>query len=448
MNIRSGECTTNFLVFDFDGDGRAELCCKTADGTVDGTGRAIGDPLADWRTHDEHSPTYGKIVRGPEYLTVFEGLTGRALSTAAYIPTRYPLDGWGGIGGNGGNDSTGGRSDRFTACVAFLDGKCPSPVMVRGWYGRTVVAAWTFDGDSLRSLWTFDSSVPGLERFSGMGNHNLSVADVDGDGCDEIIYGSMAVDNDGTGLYTTGMGHGDAMHLTAFDPTTDRLQLWDCHENRRDGSDLRDAATGKVIFQIKSREDVGRCMAADIDPTNPGLEMWSSDSHGIRNIKGELVTPKRTSEEEKADKAKSEEDDTALFLRGMRLPTNFAVWWDGDLLREMLDHNRVSKYEWETGGMKLIKEFEGCTFNNGTKSNPCLSADIVGDWREEVLVRTTDSGELRLYVSPIPTDYRINCLMEDIPYRIGVATENVGYNQPPHTGFYLGPDKSVTDFLK
>ena len=189
-------------------------------------------------------------------------------------------------------------------------------------------------------------------------------------------------------------------------------------------------------------------MAADIDPTNPGLEMWSSDSHGIRNIKGELVTPKRTSEEEKADKAKSEEDDTALFLRGMRLPTNFAVWWDGDLLREMLDHNRASKYEWETGGMKLIKEFEGCTFNNGTKSNPCLSADIVGDWREEVLVRTTDSGELRLYVSPIPTDYRINCLMEDIPYRIGVATENVGYNQPPHTGFYLGPDKSVTDFLK
>ena len=311
-----------------------------------------------------------------------------------------------------------------------------------------MLAAWDWDGKKLTNRWTFDTNDKRWSDYAGQGNHNLRVADVDADGCDEILYGSMAVDHDGTGLYNTGMGHGDAMHLTVFDPTSDKLQVWDCHENRRDGSDLRDAATGKVIFQIKSHIDVGRCMAADIDPTNPGLEMWSSDSHGIRNIKGEAVSPKPSNDEAKADAQLKEQDNTALYVRGMRLPTNSAVWWDGDLLREMLDHNRVSKYDWQTGRMQLLKEFEGCQFNNGTKSNPCLSADILGDWREEVLVRTTDSNELRLYVSPIPTDYRINCLMEDIPYRIGVATENVAYNQPPHTGFYLGPDKPAVDFLK
>lgn len=501
-NIRSGAHYVPFVVYDFDGDGRAELMVKTADGTIDGTGKAIGDPKADWREEitgalanfeknrelmkkeqaemekrrkeweqarnrdrqqanrnngrprgrgwrgpQRNRPDLGynqrlagRILKGPEYITVFNGLTGEAMATEAYIPERGDVRDWG--------DDNGNRSERYLASMGFFDGVHPSALFCRGYYTRTVLAAWNWDGKKLTNLWTFDTNDKRWSDYAGQGNHNLRVADVDADGCDEVLYGSMAVDHDGTGLYNTGMGHGDAMHLTVFDPTSDKLQLWDCHENRRDGSDLRDAATGKVIFQIKSREDVGRCMAADIDPTNPGLEMWSSDSHGIRNIKGELVTPRRTKAEEEADKEKAEEDDTALFLRGMRLPTNSAVWWDGDLLREMLDHNRVSKYDWTTGKMLLVKEFDGCQFNNGTKSNPCLSADILGDWREEVLVRTTDSNELRLYVSPIPTDYRINCLMEDIPYRIGVATENVGYNQPPHTGFYLGPDKSVTDFLK
>ena len=490
-NIRSGAHYVPFIVYDFDGDGRAELMVKTADGTIDGTGRAIGDAKADWReevkeamanfdanreaakkeqaemeqrrreweqmhregrrparrrpNRQRRNPGYnewkaGRILSGPEYITVFNGLTGAAMASADYIPARGDVRDWG--------DDRGNRSERYLAAMGYFDGRHASAVFCRGYYGRSVIAAWDWDGKELKNRWTFDTDDERWHDYAGQGNHNIRVADVDGDGCDEITYGSMAVDHDGTGLYTTGMGHGDAMHLTVFDPTSDRLQLWDCHENRRDGSDLRDAATGKVIFQIKSKDDVGRCMAADIDPTNPGLEMWSSDSHGIRNIKGELVTPKRSEEEEKADRKKAEEDDTALFLRGMRLPTNSAVWWDGDLLREMLDHNRVSKYDWTTGGMTLLKEFSGCTFNNGTKSNPCLSADILGDWREEVLVRTTDNSELRLYVTTIPTDYRVNCLMEDIPYRIGVATQNVGYNQPPHTGFYLGPDKSAVDLLK
>ena len=190
-NVRSGAATTNFLVFDFDGDGCAEICCKTGDGTVDGLGHRIGDAQADWRTWDKKSPTYGKIVNGPEYLTVFEGRTGKELDSKEYIPTRYPLDGWGGVGGNCGNDNTGGRSDRFTAGVAFLDGKTPSPVMVRGWYGRTVVAAWTFTNGALKHTWTFDSAAPGWEAYSGMGNHSVTVADFDGDGCDEICVRAL-----------------------------------------------------------------------------------------------------------------------------------------------------------------------------------------------------------------------------------------------------------------
>ena len=494
-NIRSGAHYVPFIVYDFDGDGRAELMVKTADGTIDGKGKPIGDPNADWRegakeamanrektqeyaakeqaardsirrvmdkmrregrrpTREERRRMWGavakwsnrggwldgRILKGPEYITVFNGLTGEAMASEAYIPERGDVKAWG--------DGHGNRSERYLAALGYFDGKRASAVFCRGYYTRTVLAAWDWDGKKLTNRWTFDTNDERWRDYAGQGNHNLRVADVDGDGCDEIIYGSMAVDNDGTGLYNTRMGHGDALHMTVFDPTGEKLQVWACHENRRDGSTLRDAATGEVIFQLKSNIDVGRCMAADIDPTNPGLEMWSSDSHGIRNIKGELVSPKPSEDEMKKDKAMADEDDTALFMRGMRLPTNFAVWWDGDLLREMLDHNRVTKYDWTTGRTTLVKEFEGCEFNNGTKSNPCLSADIIGDWREEVLVRTTDNSELRLYVTTIPTDYRVNCLMEDIPYRISVATENVGYNQPPHTGFYLKPDKSAVDFLK
>ena len=494
-NIRSGAHYVPFIVYDFDGDGRAELMVKTADGTIDGKGKPIGDPNADWRegakeamanrektqeyaakeqaardsirrvmdkmrregrrpTREERRRMWGavakwsnrggwldgRILKGPEYITVFNGLTGEAMASEAYIPERGDVKAWG--------DGHGNRSERYLAALGYFDGKRASAVFCRGYYTRTVLAAWDWDGKKLTNRWTFDTNDERWRDYAGQGNHNLRVADVDGDGCDEIIYGSMAVDNDGTGLYNTRMGHGDALHMTVFDPTGEKLQVWACHENRRDGSTLRDAATGEVIFQLKSNIDVGRCMAADIDPTNPGLEMWSSDSHGIRNIKGELVSPKPSEDEMKKDKAMADEDDTALFMRGMRLPTNFAVWWDGDLLREMLDHNRVTKYDWTTGRTTLVKEFEGCEFNNGTKSNPCLSADILGDWREEVLVRTTDNTELRLYVTTIPTDYRVNCLMEDIPYRISVATENVGYNQPPHTGFYLGPDKPAVDFLK
>ena len=478
-NIRAGAHYTQFIVYDFDGDGCAELMMKTADGTTDGLGRVLGDSLADWREgarealarFDENKARAeqeqkewgqrrrewgqqrqggqrqqrgnrqgagrrpgqatnrleGRILSGPEYITVFEGLTGRAIDTKPYIPERGDVGAWG--------DAYGNRSERYLAGVGYFGQQRASAFFCRGYYTRTVIAAWDFDGKELKNRWTFDTNQPAWKAYAGQGNHNLRVADVDGDGLDEITYGSMAVDHDGRGLYNTGFGHGDAIHLLA-DAQTNRLYIWDCHENKRDGSDLRDAATGKVVFQIKSSADVGRAMAADIDPTNPGMEMWSTDSHGIRDMMGNLV--KRGNG--------SDEDNTKLVIKGKYLPVNYGIWWNGDLLRELLDHETVSKYNWQTASVDVVQRFEGVTFNNSTKSNPCLAADILGDWREEVVARDRESSELRIYVTPIVTDYRIDCLMHDVPYRLSVATQNVGYNQPSEPGYYIGPDR--TDYLK
>lgn len=402
-NIRAGAHYTQFMVFDLDGDNKAELVMKTGDGTIDGTGRVIGDPEADYRNDK------GRILSGPEYLTVFEGETGKALQTIDYIPARGDSESWG--------DAKGNRSDRFLAAVAYLDGEYPSVVMCRGYYTRTVLAAFDWRNGELTNRWVFDSDTPGNEAYAGQGNHNLRVGDVDGDGCDEIVYGSCTIDNDGKGLYSTGMGHGDAMHLTAFDPSSRKLQVWDCHENKRDGSSFRDAETGAVIFQVKSNTDVGRAMAADIDPTARGVEMWSIASGGIRNINGEILNPS---------------------TQGVSI--NMACWWDGDLTRELLDGTRIAKYNHLTGTSDVIFDCNECVKNNGTKSNPSLCADMLGDWREEVILRTKDNKNLRIYSSPYETPYRFHSFMEDPVYRINVATQNVAYNQPAQPGFYFGSD--------
>lgn len=402
-NIRAGAHYTQFMVFDLDGDNRAEVVMKTSDGTIDGQGKVIGNPDADYREKN------GRILTGAEYLTVFSGETGEALYTTDYVPQRGNLMDWG--------DERANRSDRFLACVAYLDGVRPSVVMCRGYYTRTVLAAFDWDGRELKQRWVFDSNNPEWATYAGQGNHNLRVGDVDGDGCDEIIYGSCTINNDGRGLYNTGMGHGDALHLTQFDPSTPKLQVWDCHENKRDGSSLRDAATGEVLWQVKSNIDVGRAMAADIDPTNYGVEMWTWDTGGMRNLKGEVVTP-----------------DIKTFS------VNMAVWWDGDLLRELLDKNVVSKYNWTEKVCKPLVVFEGALSNNGTKATPCLQGDIIGDWREEVLLRAEDNSALRLYISTIPTEFRFHTFLEDPIYRISIATQNVAYNQPTQPGFYFGPD--------
>ena len=451
-NIRSGAHYTPFIVADLDGDGCAELLVRTSDGTIDGTGTVLGDPDADHVRHpdtqayqangnpgeqfrgpgwpnnmDRKAARGGFIYKGPEWVTCFEGKTGRAVSTVDYIPERGELKSWG--------DNYANRSDRFLAACGYLDGEHLSAIFCRGYYTRTGITAYDFDGKDLKVRWAFDTNTPEWRSYAGQGNHNLRVGDVDGDGFDEITYGSMALDHDGTGLYNTGFGHGDAMHLTAFSLSPDGLCIWDCHENKRDGSDFRDARTGKVLFQILSNKDVGRCMAADIDPNNPGLEMWSSASGGICNIRGEVI------------------DSTA------RIPINFGIWWDGDLLRELLDHERVSKYRTDSPPALHIREgaavpfdftgsssvveltvFSDCAFNNGTKSNPALCADVLGDWREEVLTRTSDNRHLRLYITPLPTKYRFHTFLAEPVYRHSLVMQNVGYNQPTNVGFYFGAE--------
>jgi rhamnogalacturonan endolyase len=409
-NIREGAHYTQFMVFDLDGDGRAEMACKTADGTVDGQGKVIGDPKASFV-----NPA-GKILEGPEFFTIFDGKTGAALATMDYIPSRGDLGGWGGIGGNGGNDRSGNRVDRFLACVAYLDGKLPSVVMCRGYYGRSVLAAWDWRGGKLTSRWVFDTD-KGYPSFAGQGNHSVSVADVDGDGRDEIVYGSMVVDDDGKGLFSTGLRHGDALHVGDLDPSRPGLEVFGIHENEGQatsspGTAMYDARTGEILWKTAQGEDVGRGLSADIDPHHPGSECWGGPG-GLRTCKGEPIGPAPRS-------------------------ANFAVWWDGDLLRETLDGVRISKWDWKGQKLDSIFMATGAASNNGSKSTPCLSADLFGDWREEVVFRSTDNKTLRIYTTTDRTSYRIPTLMHDPQYRLAIAWQNVGYNQPPHPGFFLG----------
>ena len=401
-NIREGAHYTQFLVYDLDGDGKAEVICKTADGTVDGVGTVIGDPTADHRNAD------GYVLEGPEYLTVFEGSTGKALATVDYLPPRGKVEDWG--------DKYGNRVDRFLACVAYLDGERPSAVFCRGYYTRTVLVAWDWRDGKLTRRWTFDSDIAGRE-YRGQGDHSLSVADVDGDGKDDIVYGAMCVGSDGKGLYSTGLGHGDALHVGDLDPERPGLKVFNIHEKttKNVGVSFRDARTGEVLWS-KPSADVARGVAMDIDPRYPGVECWASGPglSGVWNCKGETVSRRKPRS------------------------CNFGVWWDGDLLRELLDRTTISKWDWEKETETVLLRADGCASNNGTKATPCLSADLLGDWREEVIWRSADNTELRIYTTPIPTEHRLYTLMHDPQYRLAVAWQNVGYNQPPHPGFFLG----------
>jgi rhamnogalacturonan endolyase len=421
-NIREGAHYTQFIVYDLDGDGRAEVACKTADGTIDGTGKVIGDASKDYRNAD------GYVLAGPEYLTIFDGRTGAALATTDFIPPRHPTtltpttDQLKAIWGDG----YGNRVDRFLAGVAYLDGVHPSLIMTRGYYTRAVLTAWDWRAGKLSRRWTFDSdSGPESNRaYRGQGNHQLSVADVDGDGRDEIVFGAATIDDDGHGLYSTGLGHGDALHVSDLDPDRPGLEVFDIQERFDDaGANFRDARTGEVLWKKASvkagpdGEGPGRGNAFDVDPRTRGAESWVAGAglRGIWSAKGALI---------------SEKQPTAV---------NFGIWWDGDLLRELLDRNVVYKWNWTAERMDTLFVATGAASNNGTKSTPVLSGDILGDWREEIILRVADDPrELRIYTTTTPTPYRFTTLMHDPVYRLGIAWQNVAYNQPPHVSFYLG----------
>ncbi|GII80716.1 rhamnogalacturonan lyase [Sphaerisporangium rufum] len=402
-NIRAGAHYTQFQVYDYNGDGRAEVAMKTADGTVDGTGRVIGSSSADYRNSS------GYVLSGPEFLTMFNGQNGAALSTVNYNPPRGTVSSWG--------DSYGNRVDRFLAATAYLDGTRPSLIMARGYYTRAVVVAWDFRNGALTQRWVFDSNASGNGSFAGQGNHNLSVADVDGDGRDEIVYGAACIDDNGRALWNTGNGHGDALHVGDLDPSRGGLEVFKVDEDAsKPSSWMADARNGQILWTTPANGDNGRGVSADIWAGSAGAESWSAAAGGLYNPKGQNVGTKPSS-------------------------MNFLAWWDGDPVRELLDKTYVNKYN--GSGETRVFTGSGVTSNNGTKATPSLSGDLWGDWREEVIWPTTDSSALRIYSTPTQTDRRIPTLMHDTQYRVAIAWQNTAYNQPPHPSFFIGNGMST-----
>lgn len=463
-NIRAGAHYTQFMVYDFDGDGHAEVICKTAPGSKDGKGdyvtlAADDDEIRAADNEADYRNAYGHVLNGPEYLTIFNGKDGRAMHTIFYYPNRafgvggapeYAKEVW-------GDKGPGNRGERYLACVAFLGGPTenPSVVMCRGYYTRSYLWAVDYKDGKLQTRWKHASLTPNTWSVTyadgtnisgesttpnsayGQGAHSIAVADVDGDGCDEITYGSAAIDHDGKMLYTTDLGHGDALHLADHSPDRPGLECYMTHESRPYGADLRDAMTGEIIHRVTGHEDTGRGMAADVDSNHRGSEMWCAVSKDVRNNKGEVIaTPENW------------------------MPQNFRIFWDGDLQEELLADKRVGEWKpygrsqktsfiakWNGNGYDRIpvsgKDFGDWGHSapcNGSKSTPCLQADLFGDWREElVFYDASDRSHLNIFTTNIPTPYRVTTLMHDHVYRMGVAWQNVSYNQPPHLGYYL-PD--------
>ncbi len=418
VNIREGAHYTPFIVYDLNSDGYAEVAVRTAEGTIDGEGNKIGDENHDGKTNYVNST--GRILEGPEFISIYDGRTGKELARDYYIERGEVTD-WG--------DAYGNRLDRHLMAVAYLDGVHPSLIICRGYYngrrsfeGKTVIMALDYNNGQINKRWTFTAKENGINSsYSGQGNHNLSIGDVDGDGKDEIIYGAMALDDNGEGLYTTGLGHGDAIHLSDIDPTHPGLELFMPHEDYPNiaGLEMRDAESGELLWGIPSVGDVGRGVTMDIDSTYPGYEVWGRGGgiYGLYTAQGVLISNNQP--------------------RGC----NFGIWWDGDLIREQLDGTLISKWVPETEeNQRILDGYR--TFdvgsNNWTKKNPCLSGDILGDWREEVIWRSNDNQKLIIACTTEDTPYRMYTLLQDPIYRLSLNVQNVGYNQPPQPGFFFG----------
>ncbi|KQY47417.1 cellulose binding domain-containing protein [Cellulomonas sp. Root137] len=399
-NIRAGAHYTQFQVYDYDGDGKAEVAMKTADGTRSGTGQVIGDADADYRN------SAGYVLTGPEFFTVFTGQTGAIGATTSYVPPRGTVSSWG--------DSYGNRVDRFLAGTAYLDGQRPSIIMARGYYTRAVVVAWDYRNGQLTRRWTFDSnsSTSGNSTYAGQGNHSLSVADVDQDGKQEILYGAAAIDDNGAGLWNNRTGHGDAGHVGDLIPSRPGLEYYKVTESAsQPDSWMADARTGQILWSTPAAGDNGRGVSDDIWAGSAGAESWSSSDSQLRNTAGQTIGRKPSS-------------------------ANFLAYWDADTSRELLDGTHIDKYG--TGGDTRLLTGSGVRSNNGTKSTPVLSGDLFGDWREEVIWAKSDESGLRIYATPAPTTTRVWTLLHDQTYRVAIAWQNTAYNQPPHPGFFLG----------
>lgn len=407
-NIRAGAHYTQFLVFDFDGNGKAEIMCKTAPGTKDASGNYISKgPAANADHSREYRNSSGYILSGPEYLTVFDGETGLELETVEYWPVRGTVSSWG--------DNYGNRLDRFNATVAYVDGERPSAVFQRGYYTRLTMAAWNWRDGQLTRAWAFDSNETGNGAYYGQGNHSIHVIDANNDGLQDIVTGSAVISGTGQGMHTSKMGHGDATHVTYMKKGETRPMIYMPHENKKDGVTLRYADNGELIFQHKKGDDVGRACAAELDPEVPGFHYWASSGLGLYNIEGS-------------------------YIGSIPNAINFVIWWNGDLSRELMNSNRIDQWSIRSNSSTNLLTASNTSSNNGTKSTPTLQADLFGDWREEVILRHINNQSLRVFTTTIPTEHRLYTLMHDPGYRVAVSWQNSSYNQPPHPGYYMATD--------
>ncbi len=437
-NVFSSAHTAQFLVYDFDGDGKAEMTVQTSLGSTDAAGRYVSNVSADSSINsitdeknasaDFREANNGRITTGQEFLTVFDGETGEAIDTINYPTARYNVKCW-------GKNDGGNRSMRFLADVAYLDGEKPYAVYWRGYYnhdnGRTGIAGVSFDGERLSVDYIFDtlSGQPGYTagnaKYAGEGNHNLTVADVDNDGRDEVISGAMCMEVENDKLqprWCTFRGHGDALHIGDYDPTHEGFEFFTVHEEGgvvEEGIELDygmsviDANTGEIMFHAPNTKDTGRGMMANVGSGG----YYQINGIGTYQCNGGADFVSTSNE----------------------LGNNFRIFWDGDLYDELLNGTDITSWN----GSRMASVFnvgDDCTQINGTKANPSLQADLFGDWREEVVYPTKNGKELRIYTTTTKTDYKIKSLMYDRVYRMGVAAEQTTYNQPPHIGFYLSED--------
>jgi rhamnogalacturonan endolyase len=417
-NIRAGAHYTQFLVYDLDGDGKAEVALKTAPGTRDGTGAflhlgpaAVDDDSADYRSVGNAPGTTGYVLTGPEYLTVFAGETGAELATVSFDVPRGEVAAWG--------DDYGNRVDLYLASVGFVsDGPLglasgqPSLLMGRGYANRTTMTAWTFRAGQLVETWRLDSAGEASSIYEGQGAHSMAVADVDGDGAQDILFGAATLGSDGKARCSTNLGHGDALHVGDLLPSRPGLEVFMPHESRSAPVfDVRDARTCQVIAAGPVQDsNTTRGVADDVSPQWDGAEAWTNDSGGVASATtGALVDSKTTPS------------------------LNFLIYWDGDESRELEDGTTITKY-----GGQVLQTCPACAANNGSKATPVLTADLFGDWREEIVWRETDNSALRIYTTTNLTMRRLFTLMHDPQYRMQVSSEQTGFNQPPHPSFHIG----------
>ena len=406
-NIRAGAHYTQLSVGDFDGDGKAEVACKTAPGTKDGTGTFLHTgPAANDDDGAKYANSDGYILTGPEYLTVFEGATGKELATVSYPVPRGTVSAWG--------DKYGNRVDRFNGGLAFVsdtgNGKTatgrPSIIQQRGYYTRMTISAYNFRNNALTKVWTFDSDTSGNGSAAGQGNHQVMAADVNNDGAQEIITGAATIGSDGTLMCTTGKGHGDAMHVSEL-VKGKGISVFTVHEGGTYGHDCHNAATCSLYFDTPGSSDNGRGVADYVSMNDLTAATCSSGVGTMNCATGATVSSNAGS--------------------------NFLIYWDADEARELENGTSITK----SGGGTLLSATD-CASNNGTKSTPTLTADLLGDWREELVLREADNSALRLYTTTAVTKRRIYTLMHDPTYRAQVSFEQSAYNQPPHVGFHLG----------